>query len=98
MQSTAGPWSDNALTQQTLPGRGGEERTGDVNPGAFMHVDALRVCLTHFLVISRMLCRVTPGRMIPSRGGVASSSTGKEFTEHNKSQKLSKLKKIKLKK
>lgn len=43
----------------------------------------LQLCLTHFLVISRMLCRVTPGNMMPSRGGVASSSTGKEHTEDN---------------
>lgn len=35
VQSTAGPWSGSAPTQQTLPGRGGEERMGDVHPGAF---------------------------------------------------------------
>lgn len=51
------------------------------------------MCLTHFLVIPRMLCRVTPGNMRPSREGVASSSTGKEYTEHNQSEELPKQKK-----
>lgn len=44
-----------------------------------MHVDFHDlISLTHFLVSSRMLCRVTPGSMIPSRGGVASSSSERE--------------------